>query len=121
MKMCPEHWAALKKAIQDRALWPLVNQSGEAAKEEITRELDGANDDAKGFDPLLRANWMIFNRALESGGLYLMTAKPDGSEHCPLCEAEKALGAGEAQRWIDGCTDSLRLYAREIKLIPGVQ
>lgn len=108
MKICSDHWAALRAAIHAKGMSRLGASSGEEAAARLVAELEGTADDST-FDPLMAANGMIWGRALELGGLYLMASKSDGSEYCPLCEARDKGGADPAE-WIDGCTDSLRKH-----------
>ena len=116
MKMCLPHWEALRQGVKDRGMWPLVASSGKEAVDMISKQLRG---EETGFDPLMSANWAISGRALEMGGLYLMAQKEDGSEYCPLCEAD--VHGGHAQEWITGCLDAQLEHARELNLVPKVQ
>ena len=56
----------------------------------------------------MAAHNMIVGRALELGGLYLMTG-----DYCPVCEAMKH-GQPETH-WIDGPSDAVLEMAREPK------
>lgn len=114
MQFCPEHWASLRKAIEDRGLAHLVLQGGEAAHARLAAELDGTADERQ-LDPLLRVHNMIMHRALEIGGLYLLRGP-----YCPLCELVKHTEHGADRNWIDGASDSVLEYCRELKIVPGV-
>lgn len=118
MKICKDHWAALRNAIHVRGLGHLGASSGKEAMERAKKEIEGTATDAT-FDPLMAANNNIWSKALELGGLYLMTRKADGSEYCPLCEVELQYEPGTAQKWIDGCTDAIRSYCEQRGLIRG--
>jgi hypothetical protein len=110
MKFCMPHWDALRKAIDDRGLTHLVAKDGATATANMAAELTGQKT-AQHYDPLMDAHWMITGNALKMGGLYLMTADPDGNEYCPLCEVRKH--GGDPQEWIDGCTDSILASCQE--------
>lgn len=120
MKICTEHWAALRKGVQDRGMWHLVAQSGKEAIDQMVDELQGEDTKAQ-HDPLMAAHWAISGKALEQGGLYLMGRKDDGSDYCPLCEVEAHTEAGMAQKWIDGCLDAQREYCVEIGRLKDTQ
>lgn len=115
MKFCQSHWSKLRAAMVDRGIGHLGAQSGEQAIENMTTELAGGKPD---YDPLMDAHWMITNRALEIGGLNLMTSKEDGSDHCPVCEA-LSHGAS-AENWIDGPADAVLEACRDKGLAPAV-
>lgn len=68
----------------------------------------------------MSCNNMIFAEGLRGGGLYLMGAKPDGSQYCPICEAITN-GAGDEKYWIDGPADGCLTHARDLGLVPKVQ
>jgi hypothetical protein len=121
----------LRAACKARGMEHLCHRGGEAALEATVRQLKN-EDTPKDFDPLLQANWMIFGRALDLGGLYMMSDAEDGSERCPVCEPIKHLehtytkeyGAPidryptmEAH-WIDGVMDAVLDIAREKNLMP---
>lgn len=109
MKFCTNHWEALRKAIEDRGLSHLVAKDGETAASNMKAELEGQKS-PQNYDPLMDAHWMITNRALKMGGLYLMTVDADGNHYCPLCEVGKH--GGNPQEWIDGCTDSILAHCQ---------
>jgi len=113
LKFCQPHWDELKDAVKARGMWPLVAENGQAAINRMVDEIENrATDDT--YDPLMSAHWMIASRALECGGLYLMTG-----EYCPLCEVENHTEAGEAAKWIAGCTDSIRTFCQERGILPN--
>lgn len=126
MKFCMDHWVELKEAIRTRGLDHLVAQDGEAAMEATVREIEGTDEEKKDFDPLMRATWMIYGEALRICGLGLMMTGEGEEEPCPLCEIRKGF-AEHAKRenvdheWIEGVSDSLLKYARELGLVGGVQ
>ena len=123
MKFCDHHWAMLRTAIDQRGLTQFVQGPDQHATtmQAVVEAMQGGNNDLARqlereapYDPLWSALWMIQNRALEQGGLYMMTG-----DHCPVCEAMKHLGSlplepngpavGEAfveQEWINGPADA---------------
>ena len=71
MKMCTDHWASLRKAVDDRGMSHLISVNGAKLAERLTEELEGqAPPDS--FDPLSSATFQIYGQALKYGGLYLM-------------------------------------------------
>ncbi len=127
MKPCQKHWEKLKAAIRSRGLWHLVAADGKAAMENVETDLRGRADD-RNYDPLMACFFMITSRALDMGGLYLMTG-----DFCPVCEALKhRIGVpdengspcteeGEESYWIDGPADAAMRHCQEIGLVPKVQ
>jgi hypothetical protein len=121
MKFCQDHWNKLRTAMTARGLDHLGAKSGEDAIASVKAELDGEETE---FDPLMACHWMITSRAIEIGGLYLMTKKEDGGDYCPICEAaahaDVPLGVVE-DYWINGPADAAQAEARKRGLVPGVQ
>jgi hypothetical protein len=117
MRICGKHWAALREAIAQRGISQLVAKSGEAAFESLKADLEGRSQ-LNDYDPLMDCNWMISNRALSIFGLSIMSQREDGSEHCPVCEAETA--GAEPGSWIEGPADAALLTCREKGLAPAV-
>jgi hypothetical protein len=113
MKMCQPHWDKLRQAIKDRGIYFLVAGSSEQAISNIVADLKGEPSD---YDPLMDCHWMITKRALELWGLQLMWTKEDGTDYCPVCEAERH-GATESI-WIDGPADSALKFCRQKGLVP---
>lgn len=88
MKCCQVHWAALRAAIRERGLERFVANGGaEAMRRTVAGE----------FEPLLMANHVLFGMALEHGGLNVLYAKPDGSEHCPVCFLNELCTCGKQE------------------------
>lgn len=112
MRMCQPHWNALRKAIDDRGLGSFGAKSPEEAKRSIVTELEGRGAE-NDFDPLLTCNNMIWAEGLKRCGLVLMTPNEDGSERCPICEAQKQYG----EWWIQGPADAMLREARQKKLV----
>lgn len=115
-----------RKAVEDCGMGHLVVQGGEAAAEIVRAQLEG---DETTFDPLLTAWSMVSSKALEMGGLYLMSG-----DYCPVCEAMKYTASwpnehsdepvGEA--WVENhytvaVVEAVADMAREKGLIPPKQ
>lgn len=127
MKICDNHWAKLTEAIKSRGLWHLVTKEGKAAFDSIAGQLQGQPEE--GYDPLMACNFMIWGRAIDVGGLYLMTG-----DLCPVCEAmvhtAKFPKEGETEpvgeawvesHWIDGPADAALAHCRELGLTSPAQ
>ena len=125
MRCCTPHWEALKKAVVERGLWPLV-KTGKALEESIAAEFSESRA-SEDFDPLLRATLMIYSEAVTLGGMYLMSRDENGKEYCPLCEADEnvkppaELKMKVSQHWIEGCTDAILALCQEQGRVPRVQ
>lgn len=128
MKFCQKHWDMLRSAIEARGLMHLVAKSGEAAMERAVEEVEGRADDTS-YDPLMSAHWMISGRAIEMGGLYLMTG-----DLCPICEvventshwpregeSEPVGAAWVEKQWIEGPADAALAYCQERGLTAPTQ
>ncbi len=111
MKICSTHWTQCRAAIDKRGIGHLVGNQ-ESAVNRIKEELADSQT-KKSYDPLLSLGFMLYGRALECGGLYLMTTKEDGSEYCPLCEFELRSDGGKASDWIDSAADACLKYCTE--------
>jgi hypothetical protein len=114
MRICPDHWAALRAAIDARGLTPLVARDARTAHEAIGRSLAGEAA-AEDFDPLMNANFAIFAAFLEDAGLAGLIG-----DVCPLCAVD-AGSPGLAADWISGCADDQLAQARWLGLVPVVQ
>lgn len=117
MKFCQPHWDDLRSGVTDRGMDHLVAQGGEEAIKRVKLELEGAADDST-WDPLMAAHWAITTRAIECGGLEILSPKDDGSHCCPLCEADIRGGEGTALSWVVGCLNAMLGYAKQNGLMP---
>lgn len=110
MQFCKSHWDELRAAVKNKGLWPFVSGSGEDLVERLKKEL---GNELTIPDPLMTAHNMILGRALEAGGLYLMSKPPDAEHYCPLCELNKHAkqpppgGGVPSTWWINGSTDKI--------------
>ncbi len=108
MRMCPNHWNDLKTAIDIRGMTHLIKTSTNTIERLKDQQMGVETKDT--YDPLMSACMMIYNKALECGGLYLLSG-----EYCPLCELN--LHGGTSIVWIDGATNSIKKYCIEQKLL----
>jgi hypothetical protein len=115
MKFCQPHWDRLRNAIKERGIDHLGAKTGEQVIEEMKADLEGQK---RPYDPLLDCHWMITCRAMELGGLYLMTQKEDGSNYCPICEV--IAHGGDEDHWINGPADAALEECRKRGLVPAV-
>jgi hypothetical protein len=123
MRICKEHWEALRAAIENKGMSHLV-KSGQEIFDSAKNELTGEGPTT--FDPLFMANNMIVGNAIKSGGLYLLGETEDGSNdghYCPLCEAKYHGSKSEQpvdnldEDWIEGCTEAILRDAIEKRII----
>ena len=112
MKICQNHWDALRKALDDRGIGHLGAKTGQQAMAAVVTELEGREAENE-FDPLMGCNWMIFSKAIEVCGMGLMGWVQDGSDKCPICESVKL----HEQWWIDGPADAMLKEAQEKGLV----
>jgi hypothetical protein len=121
VKFCIPHWKRLRDAIESRGLMPLVARNGKEAAEALAVQMDDAPLDGKkaSYDPLMDCTLMVYKRAMDLGGLYMLTG-----EKCPVCEAVKFSAYGEGERefrdaahverhWIDGPADSVLQFVQQ--------
>jgi hypothetical protein len=87
MKFCNTHWEKLRQAIKGHGIWDLVATSGEEAISQMTDNLKGVPETLERYDPLMATHNMIWGKAMEFGGLYLLGRNPDDPDghYCPLC------------------------------------
>lgn len=112
MRMCQQHWNALRAAIEERGLSSFVSKDGQTAIDRTVDDLHGAPT-KQTFDPLLGANFAIWSNALDQGGLYLMQG-----DCCPICESVKR-GGPTAEWWISNAANEQVNKARDLGLLPS--
>lgn len=116
MKICEKHWAMFRAAIETRGLAKLVAKDGRTAMDQMVADLQYGTL-PENYDPLMSCNMMVTSRALEVGGLYMLSG-----DYCPVCEAMKHLdGEATETEWINGPADAALKYCQDHKLIQGVQ
>jgi hypothetical protein len=74
MKICKEHWALCREAMDSHGLTSLVSVDGKEAARRAVAELEG-DDSNKNFDPLMSMHWHFMNIALECGGMQPLTPR----------------------------------------------
>lgn len=126
MRICQKHWDALRAALDARGIGHLGAKTDDDARRAIVTELEGRRDE-NDFDPLMSANWMIFSKALELGGLAAMGLNEHGEQYCPVCLALKCCKVGGEDgfrdlahvesHWIDGPADAMLAVAKEKGLV----
>lgn len=112
MKICQQHWDALRKALADRGLERFGAKTGQEAVRALVTELEGRGDE-NDFDPLMACNNMIFAEGLKRCGLVLMQVKEDGTHYCPICESQRQYG----EWWINGAADAMLEEAKKRGLV----
>ena len=121
MKLCNDHWHKLKAAIDTRGLNAFVAKDGQAAADVMKAQIDKGEITKAGFDPLLNANFAIFNNALGVVGLVLMVSNDDGSERCPLCYLASVCPTCQPcqhfEKWIDAAADEQLEEAKRLGLV----
>ncbi len=105
MKICTEHWEALRAAISKRGLDHLIAPDTKAAQAMVERSVQGTEGPLD-FDPLMSANFQLWQLALDFCGLRMMA----GEEICPACELH-------ALDWVDGAAHQSFLYAQRNGLL----
>lgn len=121
MRMCADHWAKLKAALEARGLGDLMAKS----QEDVQRRMEAAmvqGDPAKSFEPLLGAHNAILANALDTVGMQLMEPNADGSERCPICFLKTCpCGNPECapkfERWIEHAADDALTEAKRLGLV----
>lgn len=109
MRHCPEHWAAMRKAVHDRGMSHLVAGDNKDALARAMREIDahqaGEQPAASDFDPLMAMNWSFTGKLMERLGMSVMVSRTeeDGmpenkdengyNHYCPLCVVRRDFAA----------------------------
>lgn len=115
MKFCENHWADLRKAIEDKGMGHLVAKDGQTALASTVAQLEGTDDNSD-FDPLMGCYWRINGEILKIRGFMYM-AEDAPHNGCAMCEPDEA-NPDWAAKWIDGCTNEALVEARLRKLVP---
>ena len=100
MKMCTDHWNQLRADISRCGLDHLIAPDGKAAAEMLKRQLEN-KDGPLDFDPLMNANNLLWNLALNFIGLRVME-----EDQCPSC-------ALRDYNWTEGAAHQSLKYAKE--------
>lgn len=113
MRICPEHWSALRNAIEQRGLSSFVARDAREAFDSLVRQLEDKAGPVADFDPLMGAHWAIVGQFTKDIGLAAFVG-----DLCPLCEVDKS-ATGRADNWINGASDDQLAYARNLGLVPS--
>lgn len=105
MKLCGDHWQALKEQIEAVGLRKFVAPNGEAVAKQMTDP-----DPEKPWDPLAHAVIAIYIAAINSVGPGILM---EAEATCPLCMGDKEV-PGLAKNWIEGaCRDELEDFQKK--------
>src|SRR6185437_9877507 len=120
IKLCHHHSDLLREEIDKFGLTHLVSRSVDEADGVIKRALDGSYDSYEDFDPLLLANFHLWQNAIELYGAEWMMIPTDvGDIRCPLCEHNHH--DGDAMEWVDMATSAALMEARRLGFVPTLQ
>jgi hypothetical protein len=113
MKLCDDHWKALKAAIDARGVSAGVSEHGRHLGAKLKEEFAGAKQTKQNFDPLVSAVMMIYGHSIEHGGLGIMAVKP---EPCPICYFPVHCPHGpkcDVDKWIEyAARDASEIYQK---------
>lgn len=106
MRICDQHWAELRQAVDARGLSPFVADGPDEAEERVRNTMTSTTGaDASNFEPMIGALLSIANNALHQFG---MSAAIVG-ERCPLCSL--------ATWWIERASREQLDTARRLGLV----
>lgn len=100
----------LRQQIESVGLWHLVAKNPDEMLDIVDHSLDGTHFSSSYFDPLLMANYIIWENSDPE--------KQDGG-FCPLCDVAQAGGNAE-ERICDAANLALQ-EARKLNLVPPLQ
>lgn len=125
MRICKPHWDVCKAAIEKAGLSSLISEDTPKKQiEEAVAVSEGKPSEKPPFDPLMSMNNHWWSVSLEAGGLAMMGHNPaEGSDghFCPLCELAAHYKEFIVEKQVASIADQMAQYARDQKLIPGVQ
>jgi hypothetical protein len=118
LKICEEHWNKLRAAIELRGLSRFVAGGAQKAVNLLASSASFGDT----FDPLMAANFAIWNNALEAFGLNMMVEDAP----CPLCLMDKHAAEctepdckkNSGLDWIEFAADGQLEVARQKGLLP---
>jgi hypothetical protein len=122
LKICDDHWKKLRAAIELRGLSHLVIGSPEKAVNVLAAQASDSQGFKDTYDPLMAANFAIWNNALEAFGLNMMV----DDAPCPLCLmddhaaecTEPDCKKNSGLDWIEFAADGQLEVARQKGLVP---
>ena len=121
MKMCNEHWLALKTEIEDLGIGHLIPSSADNASENVESQIKERRITAENFDPLMAAYIAILGTFLED---VMGSNRPENllvlltSYACPMCRVKAASKEGVSENWLKGAAMDQLAHARLLKLAP---
>lgn len=109
MEFCADHWDSLRSAVRLHGMWDLQVHE-KADTEQMLRNINGeyrADDNKELFDAVLASQMLVFQHALDAGGLRLLFAagEADG-ELCPLCKGHA--DGHNVNHWIHSACNQVR-------------
>jgi len=120
MKFCPEHLIKLKQSIVEQGLGVYLAKSAEESRERMRRALRSTSYNRGNFEPVLIAQSMILNNALESIGPMRVEEMSEGDPEkvCPLCAMnQEFLEQFDEQDWLANAVLDVAGIARDIGLL----
>jgi len=91
----------LRAAIKERGIDHLCAKTGQEAHRDMQLDIEQRGQEHE-YDPLMSCYWMIMNRGMEIGGLYMLRNNEDGSQRCPVCEASKHKTDDQTTEYVEG-------------------
>lgn len=119
----------MRDTVDELGLSGLVAKSGEAAMEDVVRQIeehqhsgDVSEETIKAtFDPLMSMNNHYWSMGIQCGGIYMMGVDASGNEYCPLCEADMHMSGFSSEADIKRIGNDMLTWCREQKLVPEKQ
>lgn len=108
MNWCKPHWNNLREKIEAKGLTKFVSENASIAARSLTEKPSKEN-----FDPLMESWARINFQMLNSPGLRGRVFD------CPLCILVSDRQPEMVEKWLEGCTNEVLDYARELGLFNG--
>lgn len=121
MRVCKEHWKAMREAIDARGMSGLVAKDGKQAVDDMVAGLQQEPDPKnERFDPLMSLNWHWSGIAIQAGGLGMMGQGPESNDghFCPICELASHYDDFKPDAEIGNVADQMLEWARVEGLMP---
>lgn len=123
MRICKQHWAEMREAIEARGMSGLIAKDGKQAVDDTVADLNKEPDPKnERFDPLMSMNWHWGSIALKAGGLGMMGEGPESNDghFCPICELASHYDDFKPKAEIAEVADQMLDWARTEGLVPKV-
>lgn len=113
MKTCAGHYVDLKRSLERKGLWHLVDLSPSVMADRTQRWLTGAGSCApQHFCPLVVSLLEVQKKVADLFG-------PQAETVCPFCEAARGMNNDKIPAaWIDNVTDLMLVTAKVNHLVP---